>query len=237
MAEENMHVDDGAQGERVVKVNYSGNSNKARDNAKKEKPEKTEEADEKKVNKVIKGEVVKRKKPLGRKIAETFKGDDMHSVGNFILMEVIVPAAKQMISDAISQGVDRSLYGESRRRPSSSGGSTRYTNYSSYSRSSSPVGRAGEADGPRNVSRHSRAVHNFDEVVLESRGEAEEVLDSLTELINRYQVASVSDLYDLVGVASQFTDEKWGWTDLRDARIQRVRDGYLLNLPRTQPID
>jgi hypothetical protein len=234
MAEE-MQVDDGAQGIRTVKVNYPPNSNKAR--AKGDKPaEKTGPA-EKKVEKVISGEVVKRKKPLGRKIADVFKGDDMHSVGNFILMDVVVPAVKQMVSDAISQGVERSLYGDSRgRRPSSSGG-TRYTNYSSYSRSSSPAGRAGEADGPRTMSHRARAAHDFDEVVLATRGEAEEVLDRLSDLVRDYDVATVSDLYELVGITGSFTDEKWGWTDLRGASVRPVREGYLLVLPRTQLID
>lgn len=235
MAEE-MHVDDGANGERVVKVNYSANSNKAKAKATKKDETPEDKGEKPKVQKVIQGEVVQRKKPLGRKILDTFKGgDDMHSIGNFILQEVIVPAAKQMITDAVSQGVDRAMYGEVRRPRGSSGGPR--VNYSGFSRSaSSPVGRAGEADGPR-MSHRARATHDFDEVVLGTRGEAEEVLDSLTELVRDYDVATVSDLYDLVGINANFTDEKWGWTDLRGSAIRPVRGGYLLVLPRTQPID
>jgi uncharacterized protein YerC len=87
------------------------------------------------------------------------------------------------------------------------------------------------------MSRQARATHNFDEVILPTRREAEEVLDFLHDLLTRYETVSVSDLYELVGETGNFTDEKWGWTDLAGASVSRVRDGYLLNLPRPVPID
>ena len=31
-------------------------------------------------------------------------------------------------------------------------------------------------------------------------------------------------------------DWQWGWTDIRSAGIRRVREGYLLQLPRTEPL-
>jgi hypothetical protein len=87
------------------------------------------------------------------------------------------------------------------------------------------------------MSRTGRAKHDFDEVVLESRGEAEEVLSNLVDSIIDYGQATVADFYDLVGIATNFVDGKWGWTDLRNASVSRVRGGYLINLPRTQPLD
>ena len=87
------------------------------------------------------------------------------------------------------------------------------------------------------MSRTSRARHDFDEIILETRGEAEEVLSHLVDLTIDYQQATVADLYDLVGITSNFTDNKYGWTDLRSASVTRVRDGYLINLPRTQILD
>lgn len=199
-------------------VNYQANSHKSKAGPEKEP---------KKVEKVVSGEVVQRKKPLGRKIADTFTGDDMQSVGGYILFEVMLPAAKTMISDAVSQGIERLLFGDSRPR-----GRTNYTSYNRMSGSS-----ATRKDEPRTISRHARATHDFDEIVVESRGEAAAVLDQLTELIDRYNVATVNDLYELVGITGTFADDKWGWTDLRSASVRRVRDGYLLDLPRTSPLD
>ena len=209
----------------MAEVNYPSNTHKNP----KDEPEK------KKVEQVVQA-ATQRKKPLGRRIAETMTGDDAHSVGSYILFEVIIPAAKSMISDATSQGVERMLFGEVRRgRPSTTRGPA-YTSYNRYS--SSPGGRAFEPDGPRrDISRRARVNHDFQEIILESRGEGEMVLENLGNLLDTYGMATVSDMYDLVGITGNFTDNKWGWTDLRGAEVRRVREGYLLNMPRPVALD
>ena len=59
----------------------------------------------------------------------------------------------------------------------------------------------------------------------------------MDELIDTYGNVSVADLYDLVGKSSEYTDNKYGWTNLRNAEPVRVRDGYMLKLPKPGPID
>jgi hypothetical protein len=205
--------------EKIV-INYSGNSHSSKQGKVKPEPEEKQP----KIEKVIEGEVIERKKPLGRKIAETFAGDDMRSVGNFILMDVLIPAAKTMISDAMSQGVERMLFGDSRPR------SGMRPSYTPYNRLSSPTSstRSPFREDPRAPLRREESR----EIILPSRGEALEVLDQLRDIVDQYDFASVSALYSLVGITGRFTDEKWGWTDLRGANIRRVREGYLLDLPR-----
>ena len=185
----------------------------------------------KKVERVTISEAQRRKKPLGRKVAETFTADDTHSVGHYILFEVLIPAGKNRVSDAVSQGVERLLFGDSA-RPTSS---PRKGNYVPYHRT--PVRGSAQTSGSRDISPKARGSHVFDEVLLESRGEAEEVLERLTDLIKDYDHATVSDMYDLVGITGSFTDDRWGWTNLRGAGVRRVRDGYILDLPKTSPID
>ncbi len=58
----------------------------------------------------------------------------------------------------------------------------------------------------------------------------------MDQLIEKYETVSVADLYELLGVEASYTDEKWGWVDLRDAGIRRVRDGYLLDLPKPESL-
>lgn len=188
---------------------------------------------EKKVEQVVSGQVIQRKKTLGGKIKETFTGEAASSVAEYVLFDVIVPAAKAMLADAASQGAERLLFGDSRERRVVSGGRQSYTPYNRVSSSSSKT----EYNSRRNMSYRARATHNFDEIVLDSRGEAEEVLDRLADLIRDYDVATVADLYDLVGITGSFTDDKWGWFDIRSASVSRVREGYLLNLPKTEPVD
>lgn len=210
----------------VISSNYPANSHKARvgDTA--------DTTDRKKVDKVINGDAVKRKKGLGRKMAETFTGDDVQSVGTYILFDVVMPAAKTMISDAVSQGIERMLFGDGARR-STSKSSVGHTSYNRMYSGSSRDNRSSE----RTMSPRARATHDFDEVILETRGEAEEVLDLLVDLLGKYDVVTVSDLYDAVGVSGSYTDDKWGWTNLKGAAIRRIRAGYLIDLPRPESID
>lgn len=214
----------GSGAEKKVKMNYPANSHKERDKAaQEERP---------KVEKVITGEVVQRKKGLGRKVAETFTGDDMSSVGSYILFDVIIPMTKDMVVDALTQGIQRKFYGDTRRSSVRGGSATRHT---AYNRMSNGINREDRPSRP--MSQRARANHDFDEIVLSERGEAEEVLERLGDLVDNYDVATVSDLYEMVGITGSFTDNKWGWTDLRGAEITRIRGGFLLDLPKPGPLD
>lgn len=224
-----------APNEKKPKINYPANSQKAKDADR--SPDEVVEEGEKKVKQITSGSVVQRKKPLGKKIAETFAGDDAHSVGSYILFDVIIPATKNLVSDMVREGIDRLLFGDSKGRSRiSSARSNGHTSYSKmYTGSTrSDLDRPG---GGRQLSDRSRRTHDFTEVILDDRGEAEQVLDTLRELIDNYDIATVTDLYDLVGITGSYVDDKWGWADLRAAEVRRIRDGYLLDLPRAMPID
>ena len=206
-------------------MEYPSNSHKATD----ETAKKVEKPVEKKIERITSGKVVQRKKSIGKRLKEVFVGGEGRSVWSYIFMDVMIPAVKDMVVDAGTQGIERIFYGEesSRRRPGSRKGypSTGYIGYNRMSqRSERPPFR-------REISDRGRATHNFDEIILETRGEAEEVLDGMYELLSRYGEVSVSDLYTLVGISGNYTDDKWGWTDLRGASASRLRQGYLLNLP------
>lgn len=211
-----------------------GNSNKAKSES--EKP--------KKVEAVVTTQVVQRKKPLGKRLAESLSGDDARSVGQYLLFDVIVPSAKDMFLDLVNQGLERLLMGTSEGR-SRIGGRT-LGNRPGYSKmySGSPGGISAfrpSADRPgagsRDLSYKARATHDFDEIVMEKKTEADQVLFGLQELMNEYGQVTVSDLYALCNITGSYTDDKWGWTDLRGSKVDRIRAGWLLVLPSTQPLD
>lgn len=192
------------------------------------------EKKEKKVEKIVESTVVQRKKPLGKKLTETFTGEDARSVGHYLVFDVLVPATKTLIFDLISQGTERTLFGTTSGARPRGAGARRVQYDRMYSGNTrSELDRPG---GVRNMSSRARATHDFDEIVIEDRGEADEILERLQDLINDYEVATVSDLYDLVGITSTIQDEKWGWTSIKGASITRVREGYLLNMPRTESL-
>lgn len=210
-------------------------------NSKNPKGPNKETPQEKKIEKVVTGEVQTRKKPLGKRFMETFAGADSKSVLEYVVMDVMVPAAKDMIADAVSQGVERKLFGEVRSASRRAGGFRPggVAGFTAYNRMTPGASARREPMDPRgpSISRRARATHNFDEIILATRAEANEVLDGLYNVVSQYEVASVADLYEMVDLPSNFTDNKWGWTDLRGAEVTRVRSGYLLDLPRPEPID
>ena len=182
--------------------------------------------DRKKVEKVVHGRVRTKPKSGVSKITDVFISEDAANVKSYIVMDVLVPAVKKAISDIVRDGIDMILYGESRGRKSSS--ASGYVSYRDYSRSD---------DRDRFRDSRSRSIYAHDDIILDSRGEAEEVLTRMDELIDTYGNVSVADLYDLVGKSSEYTDNKYGWTNIRNAEPIRVRDGYMLKLPKALPIN
>lgn len=187
------------------------------------------EPEDKKIQKVVSGEVKTKKKSGASKFKEAFIEDDARNVGDYILMDVLVPAAKKAISDVVQDGIEILLYGETSARKRSTGSRISYNNY--YSQPTRPRDR----DSDRN--RHDSRSYSYDDIVLESRADAEEVLNNMFDLIDRYGMVSVADLYELVDISCKYTDNNYGWTDLGNATVSRVRDGYLLKLPRAVPFN
>lgn len=185
------------------------------------------------IERVTEGPVIRRKTPLSKRFTSLFIAGDSDSVMKYVTMEVLLPGARDMVADAVTQYVERMIFGEarstSRRMGSRSSGMGSIPGYVSYNRYS-PGKPSNEA--PRaGISAKARATHNFDEIVLESRHEAEAVVGRLIDLIDKYEQATVADLYELTGETGNFTDQKWGWKNLQDADVQRIRTGYLLRLP------
>jgi hypothetical protein len=196
---------------------------------------KREDNEEKRVEKVIVGEIIRQKPSLTKRFASTFFGGDAHGVVGYVVLDVLVPAIKDLVVDVISTGIERAVFGEgrapSRRSGYRPGGSSGYTQYNRFS---SPTHR--EEPRGREVARQSRATHTFDDIILATRAEAQEVINRLFDLVGQYGEATVYDFFELVGVTGNYTDRKWGWTDMRGATVTRVRDGYLVDLPRTEPL-
>lgn len=182
--------------------------------------------DSPKHEKVISGTVIESKPSLGRKIRETFTGISARETAEHVVMDVLVPQFRGMVADAGMQLVERLILGDSAMaRRSNSGTSSRYrggssfTNYSKFS-------NAKEEEPAYTRSNEVR------EVVVETRGDAQNVLDELFGIIDRYGAVSVATFYELVGITGKFTDNQWGWTNLNTAGVSRVREGFRIELPR-----
>ena len=195
------------------------------------------------VDRVISGDVRRRKKSLSKRFKELYFGSDSRSVWQYVALDVIIPATKDLLADIATQGVERMLFGDDHhygRRGGRMRGRGISRDYTSYSRYTSP--RDDRPPFPlgynrRELTRQARVNHDFDDIILNTRAEAEEIIDRLFDLIEKYESATVADLYEMLGLTSQYTDDKWGWTDIRGSTVRRIREGYLLDLPRPKPLD
>lgn len=204
--------------------NYTGNSIKSRE-AEKNKPE------EKKVEKVVKGNVKVKKKGELYKIASSIVCDEVSSIKEYIIYDVIIPAIRDTISDVIIGSVNMLFHGDAK-----AGRKGKGTNASRVSYRSFYDDRRDKRDRDRDDRRE--VIQSYDDVALESKADAEEVLDRMEEMIDQYGVATVADLFEMVGQSGNgYTDRNYGWTSLRTATIYRDRHGdYRFKLPRACPI-
>ena len=185
-------------------------------------------SEEKRVTKVVKNPV-KTKTNEVRKLADIFISEDIANVKSYIFMDVLVPAIKKAIYDIVTNGIDMFLYGGSGKNKSNSTSSkVSYRNY--YEKKNNNGYR-----GSENV--QSRNGFDYDDIIFSNRGEAEAVKQQMHDVIDQYGIVTVADLYDMAGLTAPYTSQKYGWMSVGSAEAVRVRDGYMLKLPRAVPID
>lgn len=191
--------------------------------------QKTTAIEKKKIEKVVTGKTQVRKKNEIRKLADVFISEDIRNVKSYVIMDVLIPTIKKAVSDIVTNGIDMILFGESGRKQKSSNAS-RISYASYYDRN---------RDDRHSASSQASTRYNYDDVIIETRGEAEEVLTRMEELIDVYGMVSVADFYELVDVTGNYTDNKYGWTNLHSATIVRARggSGYMIKLPRAIPLN
>lgn len=199
---------------------YKSNSHKSRE---------MKAEQEKKVEKVVTGTVRTKKKSEARKLADIFISEDIANVKSYILMDVLIPTIKKAISDIVTNGVDMILYGESgRTKKSSVASKVSYSRF--YDRGS---------DRREVRTDRTRSGFDYDDIIFDSRGDAEAVLSAMEDILETYPVVSVGDFYDLAQVSTNnYAVNNYGWTDLRTAEVVRTRDGgYMIKLPKAMPLN
>lgn len=203
---------------------YEGNSHRQR--------EAERQANEKRAEKVIEGGAATRKRTRWEKLA----GNEAVSSAGEKLEKYATQKVSDMICmfvstvcDMVCNVVNIRITGEPMSRKSSvPGGRVSYRKYYNDDEDDDDRGsrkpRVGKAEG------------NYDDIVFESRGDAEVVLDQMEDLLDHFKVVRVADLYDLAGLSCGYTENKYGWSDLRDAYVDRTRGGYVIRLPRADAL-
>jgi len=195
--------------------------------------EKPVEEEKKQIEPVVKNAKV-RKQGLFRRVASSIVEDSVENAKQRAFSEIVVPGIKTLIFDTFTEVLNIVLFSDSRNgyRPRTGGPSRRgeKTSYRDYydRRDSNRRGSGVE---------HRDIPFDPDDIIVDTRAEAHMVLDEMDHIIDKYGQASVADFYDVVGVTSDWTDCRYGWTSLRNASIKPVRDGFMLVMPRTHVLE
>lgn len=201
---------------------YPPNSHKHKEEVKKAATE------QKRIQKVVRGPVKTKKNEL-RKLTDIFISEDVSNVKSYIIMDVLVPAIKKGIYDIVTNGIDMILYGGNG-KAKSNGAKTPYYSYSSPKNTVS-------YRGSENTTNTTRSAADYDEIIWPDRGSAERAKQQMQDIVATYGIVTVNDLYEMTPLTPPFTAQKYGWMDVSRAEVIRVRDGYILKLPRAVPID
>ena len=202
---------------------YKPNSHKYKEEQKELARERA--ANDKRVDKVVTGKVTTKQNKI-RKFSDIFFAEDIRSIKEYIVNDVLIPATKRAFYDVIEGGLSMSLFGgrggNSSRR--STADRVSYRDYNSISRN---------GDDRRYSSDRDRAGLYYDDIILDSRGDAEKVLSMMDDIMEQYSVVRVADLYDAVGITAPHTANNYGWTSIRGARMVREYDGkYRIEMPK-----
>lgn len=203
---------------RPTEVSLPGNTDKAKEGASPEK-------------KVIAKAKVPKKSAI-KEALRTFFAQDLPEIAEHLVIDVAIPAAKNAITDMVTQGIQQLLYGEvdPRRRPASG-----YTSYSSSSCSDRSRGYYESRRTERHEPRHPKPT-NVEDLVFDTRGDAVDVIEFIAESIDQYGQVSVADLMSSVGIQPRYTDERWGWTTIDAFKIRQIREGWLVSADRPEPL-
>ena len=201
---------------------YKPNSHKFREDQQ-QKPAVQEE--KRRVERVVKGPAKVKKKNGIYKFADVFISEDVGNVKDYIITDIVVPTVKKAILGAIDMILN--------------GGSGSYGRRSSESN----VSYRKYYDEPRDNRRYAntsekRSRFDHDDIVFETRGDADAALDEMSNVIERYGFVTVADMYDMAHLSQPYTSNRYGWTDIRSAEIVRLLGGgYVIKMPKASPID
>lgn len=205
------------------KTDYAGNSQQA----------KAAPAEKAPVEKVVAGSVKVKKKPFGQKFRETFMATDGRTVRDYVVNDVLLPSARDLLYDIINKGVGRLMYGERGKVPGIGGtfGGVKTPYATPVNRMFGMGAIQTSTMGQRMFQAPGLQPASADDFVLPTREDAEVIIEAVNDRLGMYGQVSVYELKKMLGLQTNHAENKWGWENLRGARIDPSRDGWIMVLP------
>ena len=183
-------------------------------NSYKTKMENNALAEKPKAQKIVSGQAKLKKKGF----FDFLVSEDASSVKSYLLSDVLVPNIKRLIQELVTSGINQLLYGNDY-KPSKSSNNTSRVSYNSFSN--------------QTVNQPKRLKGNdIIEIEVDTYTDSQNVIYQLQALVDQYNQATIADLYDLVGIDGDFTDNNYGWKDLTRVSVIPYGRKFIIRMPR-----
>lgn len=194
------------------------------------------EQEKKELKPVVSGEVTLKKKNGFQKLIGDIFQEDLRNVKGNLYSNIFIPWMKKMISDLGTNTVNMIVYGEPRGDVSS-----KKTNYQKLSWRRYYDDEDDRYDNSYAKASRNRAVYDIGEARYKDLEDAQDVLNSMKEIINgEYHIVTVAQYLELSGMPHNWNDDNYGWTDISKVSIDSISTNegirWVIKLPRPLPI-
>lgn len=175
--------------------------------------------------KVVKsGKAKVHKKSAAESAASSFFESTAKEVCEYLLWDVLLPAAKDALFSLVTGGVSMMLFGEER----GGRGPAKKKNYTSYN------SMYDERDTRVVVNRKRPSGRGREPLIIDSltKEEAYDLQEAILDEFNVYDCVDVKYVYQAAGIEdTDWTDDQWGWITLREMTVEHTRYGWQLRMP------
>ena len=174
-----------------------------------------------------------------KKVKDAFIKSDGKTIKNYAFFDVLIPSVKRILYDLVTKTFGMALFNDKSVPGNNPLGSSGYANQ--YQQ---VIYRAGDvsyrpynsAPPQRTSSNYSPAGFDYGTFVFQQRGDIEAVLNQLTDIIEKYGVATVGDLYDSFGQTAPYTAENYGWKTMNGCEPVICSGGWRLKMTSPSPV-
>lgn len=183
------------------------------------------------VKPVVRGRV--RKKSSIFKTVGNYIEDDMPTIGDSILNELIIPSVLDLLADICHGAIDGIFKSDGRGYYRRNRGRDSYISYNRMYDDRRRSRRDREEERYEERRRNRDIYYEFD-----YKEDADDVLDRMCDYLERFPDVPVSYFFDLIGetIPGCFTDDDWGWTDLSGVKVRRHGRKWYIDFPRIDQI-
>ena len=170
---------------------------------------------------------------------------DIFSAIKDALFDVAVPNLKDNMAKTSKNVIDQMFYDA----PSKTGTTYSNINYGASYRSGVYTTKAINTIGPQ-VRQQRRSIYDVNNIIFTDLNDSTDprtgehirgvlsVIDELKSMCQQYGYVTVNEFYDVINQPStNYLDQRYGWTNLRDLTYSRTSDGYVIDFPRCVVID